>query len=222
MLLAGLLAASGTPRALAQSPQAPESKDAAYTRTITERADKIVAKLPDLAPAKAPKVRSVIVDQYRALNEIHEARKARLAALKAQNPDEATKKAQTEKIEAETTAALDKLHPQYLKRLGKQLTTAQIEQVKDGMTYGVLPITVRAYNDMLPDLTEAQKTQIVAWLTEAREKAMDAGTSEQKHAWFGKYKGKINNYLSAAGIDMKQAGKDWEVRRAQAAGAGQK
>ena len=65
---------------------------------------------------------------------------------------------------------------------------------------------------MLPDLTEAQKTQILAWLTEAREHAMDAESSEKKHAWFGKYKGKINNYLSAQGIDMKKAGQEWEKR----------
>ncbi|RAK70656.1 DUF3826 domain-containing protein [Hymenobacter edaphi] len=217
LLLAALLTTGSA--ALAQAPvsQPTESKEAAYTRTITERADKIVAKLEGLKPAKTTKVRDIIVAQYRALNEIHEGRKTQLAALKAQNPDEATKKAETDKIEAATTASLERLHPQFLQKLGRQLSAAQVDQVKDGLTYGVLPITVRAYNDMLPTLTEAQKAQILTWLTEAREKAMDAGTSEQKHAWFGKYKGKINNYLSAAGIDMKQAGKDWEARRQRAA-----
>ncbi|MCC3160423.1 DUF3826 domain-containing protein [Hymenobacter sp. 15J16-1T3B] len=217
LLVAALLTTGSAALAQAPAPAQTESKEAAYTRTITERADKIVAKLDGLKPGKTSKVRDAIVAQYRALNDIHEARKTRLAALKAQNPDEATKKAETEKIEAETTAALDKQHPKFLAQLGRHLSPAQIDQVKDGLTYGVLPITVRAYNDMLPTLTEAQKAQILTWLTEAREKAMDAGTSEQKHAWFGKYKGKINNYLSAAGIDMKQAGKDWEARRQRAA-----
>ncbi len=33
-------------------------------------------------------------------------------------------------------------------------------------------------------------------LWEAREHAIDGGSSEEKHAWFGKYKGRIiNNYL---------------------------
>ena len=80
------------------------------------------------------------------------------------------------------------------------------------MTYRVLPITMTAYEDMLPTLTAEQKAQMLAWLTEAREHAMDASTSEEKHKWFGKYKGRINNYLSAAGIDMNQAGKDWQAR----------
>jgi len=42
---------------------------------------------------------------------------------------------------------------------------------------------------------------------------MDAGSSEKKHQWFGKYKGRINNYLAAAGINMKQAEQDWKKRR---------
>ncbi len=47
---------------------------------------------------------------------------------------------------------------------------------------------------MIPGLTEDQKNQMLAWLSEAREKAMDAESSDKKHAWFGKYKGRINNY----------------------------
>jgi hypothetical protein len=44
---------------------------------------------------------------------------------------------------------------------------------------------------------------------------MDGGTSQEKHAWFGKYKGRINNYLSAQGYDMKKAGEEWQKRRQQ-------
>ena len=51
------------------------------------------------------------------------------------------------------------------------------------------------------------------WLTEARERAIDAESSDKKHAWFGKYKGRINNYLSAAGYDLKKEGIEWEKRR---------
>jgi Spy/CpxP family protein refolding chaperone len=211
LFLLGLLSAATLVQASAQAPAPTETKEAAYTRTITERAAKIVGKLDGLKAKDSVQVRDVIAEQYRLLNDIHEGRKTRLAALKAQPQTDATK-AEAAKVETETTAALDKLHAQYLKKLSRRLTPAQIDQVKDGMTYGVLPITMTAYNDMLPNLTAEQKAQMLAWLTEAREHAMDAGTSEQKHAWFGKYKGRINNYLSAAGIDMNQAGKDWQAR----------
>ena len=210
LLLATFLSATSTSLALAQE-QPAESKEAAYTRTITERAAKIVTTLGIEDAKKATKVRDVIAEQYRHLNDVHEARKTQLAALKAQPKDDHTAAA-TKQVEDQTTAALDKLHGKYLKQLGRYLTPAQVDQVKNGMTYSVLPITMHAYEDMLPTLTAEQKTQMLAWLTEAREHAMDAGTSEQKHAWFGKYKGRINNYLSAAGIDMNQAGKDWQAR----------
>lgn len=211
LLIAALLSAAGAGSAAAQQAPPAESQEAIYTRTITERAAKIVATLGLTDEAKRTKVRDVIANQYRELNTIHEARKAQLAALKAQPKDDRTEAA-TKQIEDRTTAALDKLHGKYLKQLGRYLTADQVAMVKDGMTYRVLPITMTAYEDMLPNLTAEQKNQMLAWLTEAREHAMDASTSEEKHKWFGKYKGRINNYLSAAGINMNQAGKDWQAR----------
>lgn len=56
------------------------------------------------------------------------------------------------------------------------------------------------------------KEQILTWLTEAVELAMDAGTSDGKHQIFGKYKGRINNYLSAEGYDLQKERKDREER----------
>ncbi|MBO2010131.1 DUF3826 domain-containing protein [Hymenobacter negativus] len=211
LFLTGFLSAVFVLPASAQAPAPTETKEAAYTRTITERAAKIVGKIDGLKAKDSVQVRDLIADQYRALNDIYEQQKTRKAALKAQPATDATK-AELARVETETTAALDKLHPQFLKKLSRRLTPAQVDQVKDGMTYGVLPVTMTAYNDMLPNLTAEQRAQMLAWLTEAREHAMDGGTSEQKHAWFGKYKGRINNYLSAAGIDMNQAGKDWQAR----------
>ena len=41
---------------------------------------------------------------------------------------------------------------------------------------------------------------------------MDAESSNKKHEWFGKYKGRINNYLSAAGYNMKKEGEEWQKR----------
>jgi Spy/CpxP family protein refolding chaperone len=219
LFLAGFLSATSLYQVSAQAPAPTETKEAAYTRTITERAAKIVGKIDGLKAKDSVQVRDVIADQYRALNDIYEQQKTRKAALKAQPATEATK-AELAKVETETTAAIDKLHPQFLKKLSRRLTPAQVNQVKDGMTYGVLPLTMNAYNDMLPNLTAEQRAQMLAWLTEAREHAMDGGTSEQKHAWFGKYKGRINNYLSAAGIDMKQAGIDWQARIAARKAAG--
>jgi hypothetical protein len=84
------------------------------------------------------------------------------------------------------------------------------------MTYNVVTVTYNAYVDMIPTLKNEQKQQIMAWLVEAREYAMDAESSEKKHSWFGKYKGRINNYLSKEGFDINEERKEWEKRKATA------
>ena len=216
---------AGTVPVLAQESKPPVTKEsiadkeAAYTRTITQRADKIVKTLDLPDETKATKVRDIIVQQYRDLNEIHGERDTQVKAAKVKaGEDKQVAEAQVKKIEEKATARLNKLHAKYLTKLSSYLTTAQVDQVKDGMTYGVLPITYKGYLAMLPDLTEPQKTFIMTSLLEAREKAMDAESSEKKHGWFGKYKGRINNYLSAAGYDLKKASEDWDKKlKAEAA-----
>jgi hypothetical protein len=180
--------------------------EAAYTRTIAERAEKIVGTLGIAEAAQAIRVRDIIARQYRDLRDIHDARDTKLKALRQEDvADKAAHEAALKAAQDEADARLAELHALYLGRLGAELTPLQIDQVKNGMTYGVLPLTYRVYMEMFPNLTDEQKTQIMAWLVEAREHAMDAGTSDDKHKWFGKYKGRINNYLSAAGYDMKKA-----------------
>lgn len=181
-----------------------------YTQVITKRAQKIVDKL-NLDDAKRLAVRTIIVRQYRDLNTIHTELEQKEQSYKASLAKEDAK-LQSEKAYEIAQAKLAKLHGKYLKRLGKELNEEQIEQVKNEMTYNVLPITYKGYLDMLPSLTETQKAQIFSYLTEAREKAMDAGSSEAKHAWFGKYKGKINNYLSKEGVETKIARQVWEKK----------
>jgi hypothetical protein len=193
-------------------------EEAAYTKAIVGRADKIVKTLDIADTAKATRVRHIIARQYRDLSTIHDASEQKIKALEQPIPEKEKRKDQVEAIENETNGQLDKLHTEYLARLSAELSVEQVEKVKDGMTYGVLPITYNGYLDMLPDLSAEQKSQIKAFLIEARENAMDAGSSEKKHWWFGKYKGKINNYLSGAGYDMKKAGEEWEKRRKAASG----
>lgn len=166
-------------------------KEAAYTRTITSRAEKIVNNLKLQDAAKESRLVKIIADQYRNLNDIHSSK-------------------------VDVDSKLGRLHETYLSQLLSELTPEQVDAVKDGMTYGVLPITYKGYQEMIPTLTNEQKQQIKTWLIEAREHAMDAESSEKKHWWFGKYKGRINNYLSSAGYDLKKEGEAWEKRRQEA------
>lgn len=178
---------------------------AAYTRTVTQRAEKIVASLGITDTNRFVRVRDIIAQQYRDLSKIHGERDLQIKAAKEKpGADKVAANAAVQAARDEAKPKLDKLHIEFLTKLSTELSSEQVDQVKDGMTYGVLPLTYGVYLRMYPELTDEQKKQIMDWLVEAREIAMDGSTSEEKHAVFGKYKGRINNYLSKAGYDAKK------------------
>ena len=186
--------------------------DEEYWSVVSKRAAKIVQSLNLNNTEKEKKVQNIIAFQYYDLNKIHDSAKLENAKIKEGNIGEELKKEQTEKIKQDVEKKLEKLHKSYISKLQKELADQQIELVKNGMTYNVFVNTYAGYLDMLPNLTDEQKKYIYDALLEAREKAMDAGSSNEKHAWFGKYKGRINNYLSKAGYDLNKESKDWHER----------
>lgn len=202
--------------AAAFAQQADADDEAAYTRAITERAQRIVDTLEIEEDEQAAAIRDLIAGQYRALREIHDARDARLAEAEQQPGDSAVAEAFAGTVRKQAALKIYPLHRRFVAQLSARLTPEQVEQVKDGMTYGVVPITYERYLELLPELTDQQRTVVRAHLLEAREHAMDAGSAERKHWWFGKYKGRINNYLSAEGYDLKQAERQWRARQDEA------
>lgn len=195
--------------------QIPQDPDPAYTQVILERAGKIVDMLGLDDSALAQQVCNLIADQYRSLSMLQDTRDSRIRAVQSQVGDNGSPdsiKLAIQALKEMTQALQEQLHIRYLLKLSALLTPAQIDQIKDGMTYGLVQATYNAYLEMLPQLTEPQKAAIMAYLLEAREMAMDAGSSKEKHQWFGKYKGRINNYLSSQGYDLKEASKERNTR----------
>jgi hypothetical protein len=197
---------------VAQSPDS-NNKEEAYRKVIRERSAKIINTLNLSDSAKYYRVLDQLSNQYIQLNTLHDQTKARVGEVKS-NPEPADQKEiSIQKLQAEKEANLSKLHHQFIQALQQNLTVSQIEKIKDGVTYGVLTVTYTAYQEMIPTLTQVQKDKIYSWLTEARELAMDQGSSEEKHKVFGKYKGRINNYLSEQGYDLRKEEKAWQERR---------
>ena len=182
--------------------------EAAYTRTITQRSTTIVEALAVADTAQSNRVLNVLINQYRTLNAWHSTNDATLKALKKKNDDAAKTEA------AKVRATLKPIHDQFLQDLAAAgMSPTQIETVKDRMTYGKLKVTYDAYCEIMPNLTDAQKVRIKELLTEAREEAMDGGSADEKSDIFNRYKGKINNYLTAEGHNVGQAFKDWNARK---------
>jgi hypothetical protein len=168
------------------TPLRAETEEEAYTKVIEDRASKIVEPMGISDGEQAKRVQTLIVNQYRGLRDIHAKRDADKSAAAQQ----------------EAKLAMFELHNQFVSKLSAELTCKQVEQVKDGLTYSVMPRTYQVYLEQLPDLNEEQKLTVKAFLIEARELAMDGGSADEKHSIFRKYKGKINNYLSKAGYKM--------------------
>lgn len=189
------------------------SKDDQYARALELRVAKIIAPLNIEKKRKLEKVHHIITSQYQALNTIHSNRDGKIKELKlahTASADDLT--LLVAGVESAAGNQVAKIHSTFLHDLGRHLSVTQVDAVKDGMTYNVANITYKGYQDMLPSLNDNQRTKIWNWLAEAREIAMDAETSEKKHWWFGKYKGRINNYLSAEGFDMKKESEAWQKR----------
>lgn len=189
-----------------------ENRDPKYVESIVNRSQKIVDKL-GLTDAKvAEDVCNVIANRYFELNDIYEIRDAKVKAVKESGLTGDAKNEALKAAENEKDAALYRSHFAFPASLSLFLNEEQIEAVKDGMTYGVVKVTYEATLDMIPSLKDEEKVQIYAWLVEAREFAMDAENSNKKHAAFGKYKGRINNYLAKRGYNLTKEREEWAKR----------
>ena len=166
--------------------------DSAYVESIVKRSQKIVDGLNLSDAQQAEAVRNIIANRYFLLNDIHAK----------------YDKSQQDALQAE----LYKHHFELASALALYLTDEQVDAVKDGMTFGRLKRDYQATQDMIPTLSDFEKQQILIWLKEAREYAMDAADSKGKHYWFDKYRGRTNNWLSARGYDLKKERDEWMKR----------
>ena len=183
-----------------------------FRKILHDRSVKIVNTLEIADSGNHNKMVELLTEQYFNLNKIHDKSKETTAVIKSLQLSDEEKSSRIKKEGEEKAFQLSKLHKGFIAQLQRNLTEEQIEKIKDGMTYRVMPVTYTAYYEMIPALTPEQKRKICDWLKEARELAMDEGSSEDKHKVFGKFKGKINNYLSAEGYDMKKEERAWQQR----------
>lgn len=158
--------------------------DPDYWQVVMDRGGRIVDGLGLDDEARAARVQRIIAAFYADLSRVQDHNDADDPAVQME---------------------IEKIRRAFIGQLSAELTPAQVVGVKDGLTYGVVPLTLAGYRKMLPEMTPEESRQLEAWLVEAREYAMVAGSSHAKHGWFGKYKGKITNYLSRRGYDLKKA-----------------
>ena len=174
-------------------------RDPKYVESILGRAQKATDALNITWTPDGENVRNIIANRYFTLNDIYAER-------------DSLKKTDKALAAAQCDSRLYRSHFGFDADLSVYLSPKDVIKVKDVMTYGVVDVTYKAYCDMIPTLTAEEKEQIMVWLVEARELALDAESSNKKHEAFNKYKGRINNYLSKRGYDIQKEREEWEKR----------
>jgi hypothetical protein len=189
-----------------------EGLDSAYVENVLKRSQKIVDGLQLNDKKTAQNVCNIIANRYFLLNEIHDACAKKKQYAKDSISGKGHRQRIMESAERRRDAELYKHHFEFASALALYLNNDQIDAVKDGMTFGRLKRDYQATQDMIPSLTDFEKQQILIWLKEAREYAMDAADSKGKHFWFDKYRGRTNNWLSGRGYDLKKERDAWMKR----------
>lgn len=173
-------------------------------------------KLQDAAKESA--VRGVMTDFFMASSTWHQANDAKLKELWNDFNHARSKqdKAGADKALADIDSVYASFKPQHeklLQGLEAVLSPNQIETVEDALTVKKVEVTYSVYLQIFPTLNSEQKAVVLKDLKEAREQAVDAGSMQEKSAFFKKYKIKIEeDYLTKQGFDPKQARKDFAAR----------
>ena len=113
-------------------------RDAKYVNNIIARSQKIVDALQLTDKSSKQNVLHIICNRYFLLNDIYE---------------------KFGKNKAERDSELYKHHFEFAVNLENYLSEKQVEQVKDGMTFGVVPKTYQAHLEMIPSLNSDETTK---------------------------------------------------------------
>jgi len=191
-------------------PAQPAEIEAAYTLAIDKRVTAIIAALEIKDEAKDRRVTRILTNQYRSLRARDEVLDAKLkAGAKDANGAKLNRAALFQEMSKP-------LHDEFLKKLASELTPAQIETVKDKMTYNKVKVTYDAYCTIVQGLKDEEKAKVLEELKAAREEAIDGGSADEKTVIFQKHKDAINAWLNGRGYDVARATREWEARQEQA------
>lgn len=174
----------------------------------------ILAELKLSDPSKEAKAQTALMDFFAAHKAWHQQNDKRLKELWVE-----FNKARSAQDQAKADAVMGQIdgvyatfkpqHEKLVSALAGELSSEQIARVEDVLTVNKVKVTYDAYGQIFHGLTDEQKAFILKNLKQAREEAVDAGSMQEKSAFFKKYKIKIEAYLTAQGYDVKKSYQDF-------------
>jgi hypothetical protein len=96
------------------------------------------------------------------------------------------------------------VHENLMAILKTELDSVQVETILDKYTIGKVAFTLNGYKSIVPDLTAKEETEIVKYLKQAREQAIDYKSIREVSAIFEIYKTKCEQYLNNNGRNWRQ------------------
>jgi len=96
------------------------------------------------------------------------------------------------------------VHENLMTVLNQELTSAQVETILDKYTIGKVAFTLQGYKAIVPDLKPEEEAQLLTYLKQAREQAIDYKNMKEISAIFEIYKTKCEQYLNSNGRNWRQ------------------
>lgn len=178
-----------------------------------QKTAKVMDKLSLANDSIRENIQIVIANRYLELREIHLNYDERNKKIEARGLSKEAEAEELERSYYQYNSDLYRSRFGYVAWLSFYLDDEQIETVKDAMTYNLFHVRYDDFLDLLPNLTDSDKNRVYHWLVEAREFSMDFETPRKMRQMFTKYRGRINNYLSSRGYDLRKATEEQKARQ---------
>ena len=151
---------------------------------------------------KEERVTTVIATHLAAIREWHNAH-GNMIPDGAINPTTGKKLSALERMVIADSSQPATIRQALLDGLNAELTPSQVEQVLDLYTVGKVAFTMRAYKEMVPDMSAEDEEVLMNNLKEARLMAVDYKNMKEISAIFEIYKTKNEQYFTNSGRDWR-------------------
>jgi hypothetical protein len=175
---------------------------------VDKKAEEWVKSLNLNDAAKEGRVKEVIATHLKTIRDWHNEHPPTTVPAGI-NPVTGNKLSDLDRQLIANSAMPKSVHENLMTGLRKDLTEEQVEAILDKYTVGKVAFTMKAYKEIVPNMTAKEEETILANLKQAREQAVDYKNMNQISAIFEIYKTKSEQFLNNNGRSWRQMYKEY-------------
>ncbi len=161
--------------------------------------------------AKEERVIKIIAKHLTAIRDWHNEH-TNMIPDGAINPQTGKKLSALDRMVIADSSQPSSIRQELLDGLNAELTPAQVEQVLDSYTVGKVAFTMKAYKEMVPDMTAEDEAILMNNLKEARLMAIDYKNMKEISAIFEIFKTKNEQHFTNTGREWRTIYKNYVKR----------